>query len=445
MTQEASPDADGQTVTVEQAFELARKLHRQNHLDDAETLYRRLLEALPDWPDVLNLLAILRYQRGAGKEAVTLLQRAVGIDPDYADAHNNLGNVFKHLDRIDEAAAAYRRALEINPEHADAHNNLGVIHRLQGRQEDAVAAFREATRCNPRLADAFYNLGCVLTDLGRFEEAAEAMRQTLALNPYYTLAYKRLGLLLYRMDRKDEAAEVYRGWLKRTPDHPVALHMLAACTGENVPERASDHYVRTLFDLHADSFDEHLVEQLQYRAPRLVTDALTGCYGAGDSSLDILDAGCGTGLCGPLLKPYACSLVGVDLSPKMLRGAQRREVYDELAEAELSAFLNDRPDAFDLIVSADTLCYFGRLEEFSEAAARSLRPGGRLVFTVERLDASDNPGFVLTNSGRYAHREDYLRETLTTAGFAVEALDRADLRMEGGRPVAGLVVTAWRS
>ena len=82
------------------------------------------------------------------------------------------------------------------------------------------------------------------------------------------------------------------------------------------------------------------------------------------ANLMVLDAGCGTGLCGPLLKPYAEILVGVDLSPKMLAKALGRQVYEELIETELVAYLGQRTASFDLIVSADTLIYFGELRSF---------------------------------------------------------------------------------
>jgi predicted TPR repeat methyltransferase len=158
--------------------------------------------------------------------------------------------------------------------------------------------------------------------------------------------------------------------------------------------------------------------------------------------LDVLDAGCGTGLCGPLFRPYARRLVGVDLSGQMLAKAEGRTCYDELTRAELTGYLVAHPGAFDVVVSADTLVYFGALEEVAKAAASALRPGGRLIFTVEAAEGECAPlGYLLHYRGRYLHARSYLEDVLRRAGFAT-AIAQAELRMEGGLPVAGFVVRA---
>ncbi len=74
-------------------------------------------------------------------------------------------------------------------------------------------------------------------------------------------------------------------------------------------------------------------------------EAVGRLFGSGDASLAVLDAGCGTGLCAPWLVPYAHRLVGVDLSQAMLDKAAARACYDELAKADLVAFLQSRSAA----------------------------------------------------------------------------------------------------
>jgi predicted TPR repeat methyltransferase len=160
--------------------------------------------------------------------------------------------------------------------------------------------------------------------------------------------------------------------------------------------------------------------------------------------LDVLDAGCGTGLCGPLVAQFARRLVGIDLSERMIAHARARNVYDELVKCELTAYLGDSTGAFDVIVSADTLVYFGPLEVVVAAAGNALRPGGRLIFTVEELiGAGRDPGYAISPSGRYCHSQEYLERVLADASLGSEIV-AAELRLEAGDPVPGLVVRATK-
>jgi predicted TPR repeat methyltransferase len=128
----------------------------------------------------------------------------------------------------------------------------------------------------------------------------------------------------------------------------------------------------------------------------------------------------------------------------MLDRARERACYDELATAELVAYLGARPAAYDAIVSADTLVYFGALDAALAAAPAALRPGGLVIFTVEELGDEAPQGFRLEPHGRYSHAESYLRATLAAAAFSPPTIARAFLRNEVGKPVAGLVVSARR-
>jgi predicted TPR repeat methyltransferase len=218
--------------------------------------------------------------------------------------------------------------------------------------------------------------------------------------------------------------------------------MLAAVSGRDIPARASDDYVALSFDSFAESFERKL-EQLSYRAPSLVAAAIkdSGLEPAG--ALDVLDAGCGTGLCGALVKPYARTLVGVDLSVGMLTKAEQKQIYDRLVKDELTHFLQVRNAEFDLILSADTLVYFGPLEEVAAAAGGALRPGGQFVFTLEELASAADGDFRIETHGRYSHSQSHVERVLRGAGFSPE-ISHADLRTESALPVAGLVVRATK-
>ncbi|HXU83215.1 MAG TPA: tetratricopeptide repeat protein [Polyangia bacterium] len=397
-------------ATIEQAMERGLALQREGELDAADEIYQQILEHEPGHADAWHFRGLLALSRGKKEEALGLIGKAIEAAPEYADAHNNRGNVLFLLERYREALEAWRRAVEIRPDLAEAHFNLGRGFAAIDDVDQALAAFRRGLELYP-------------------EKKPEQLD-----------AYRRMASLLYSADRVEEAAHVYREWLALEPDNDYAKHMLASCTQQDVPERASDSFVRRVFNGFAKDFDEQL-QRLQYQAPKLVAEGLKRVLGPPAGTLEVLDAGCGTGLCGPGLKPYARRLVGVDLSSEMVKRAEGRGLYDELAVEELTAFLTGHREGYDLIASGDTVCYFGELGPLMAAAAAALRPGGHLVFTVER---STGDPIHLNPHGRYSHTDVYVREALAGAGMTTVMIAAVFLRMEAKKPVAGLLVVARR-
>ncbi len=427
-------------VSLDEALAMAVNLHRSGNAELAESLYRRVLQADPASPDALHFLGVLLHQRDRSDEAVELIERSIALDPGQPDRYNNLGNVLLERGEFERAADVYGQAITLQPGHADAHNNLGVLLRALQRGDEAEQAYRRAIALNPEHVDAYNNLGMLLAARGATHDAVACYCKAITLKPLNAQSRKLLGVAYYTIGEIDKAGEVFRQWLADEPDHPIARHMLAACSGLDVPPRAADAYVAATFDAFADSFDAKL-ERLNYRAPSLLVETL-GRLAAADETLIVLDAGCGTGLCGSLLKPYAARLLGVDLSAGMLTRAAARHVYDKLYKGELTAFLAAHDAAFDIIVSADTLVYFGQLDGVARAASHALRPGGLLLFTVEACDASVAAGYRINPHGRYSHGGPYVADQLRAAGFELLQMAPAVLRSEAGEDVHGLVVAA---
>lgn len=430
-------------VTLEQALGQAVALLRGERIDEAEKAFEALLARWPDQPDALHFLGVLRHAQGRADEAVTLIRRALAAMPGAPGPWNNLGNVLLSAHRFEDATEAYMRSVEVagpDPAAADAWNNLGTLHRKQGRLAEAEAACREAIARRHDFGDAWYNLSLALMAQGRVHDGLVANGHAIASWPRQLQSRDQVIRALVLLGERDKAAELYREWLAEEPDNPVVLHQLAACLGERPPDRASDAYVEKVFDSFAQSFDAKL-EMLQYRAPQLVAQALAHAVGEASATRDIVDLGCGTGLCGPLVKPWARHLAGCDLSTGMLRRAKQRRVYDVLHKAELVHYLVTQPKAFDIIVCADTLCYFGDIGPALTAMGQSLRPGGIAIFTVEQIVDPASATFELQPSGRYRHAEAYVQAASAAAGLAAVNLLQATLRLEVGQEVNGLVVT----
>jgi predicted TPR repeat methyltransferase len=428
-------------LEIDEALHLALKLHKGKSLPEAERLYGRILEVAPDDINALHFLGLLCHQQNRLDEAAALIARIVALAPENADAHNNLGNVLEGLGRGVEAEACYRKAIALNPGHGPAHNNLGVVLMARNQAGEAIDAYSRAIALAPDSAEFRYNLGNALRKSEEWEAAISAYREAITLAPGYAVAWQGLARTCLLANRLEEAADVFETWLRKDPGNPVILFLQAACMGHGAPDRAPDHYIEQVFDDLADSFDTHLTEHLDYQAPALLHAALAAALPAPAATLDILDAGCGTGLSAPLLRPYARLLAGVDLSAGMLAKAKERKAYDDLIQAELTDFLNQKSKAFDIIASSDTLCYFGALEPVFMAAARALKTGGFLAFTLE--DAEDETkNFLLNPTGRYAHSRGYVRSAIDTAGLDMHSISSAILRKEHGMPVSGQIVVA---
>ncbi len=443
-----SPNPSGRSKS-QAVFESALKLHRAGDRSGARRLYRKILKSQPNNAQVLNLLGLAANQEKRREEAVEWLRKALDAEPDFAPALRNLGNVLVDLGDYSEACQLYQRALVLEPADGSLHANLSVARRNLGELEQAIASGRRATQLSPQESVAWYTLGNAYRASHQYPQAAASYRRALELNADFSPARDALCRSLMTLESRSflgrrrlrKTREAYQDWLNHEPNNPLARFMLLALDGER-PERAPDEVIAELFDRSADTFEEHL-GRLEYQGPELTRQLLKTHLGKPAGDLSVLDAGCGTGLCGSFLRAYAGHLVGVDLSPGMLARARAKNLYDELVEAELGAFLAGHPDHYDLVLMIDTLCYFGKLETIFKAAAAVLKPGAGFVFTVElAAEGAAGAGYRLHTHGRYSHKRSYLESALATAGFDLVEVQTIRLRMESRMPVTGLLVLA---
>ena len=151
-----------------------------------------------------------------------------------------------------------------------------------------------------------------------------------------------------------------------------------------------------------------------------------------------MDLGCGTGLCGPLFRGMARTMVGVDLSPGMLTMASQRKLYDRLVTGDITKELRKYEDTYDLILAADVFIYVGGLDQVFQAISTALKPGGLFALSIEAEVESDD--FVLKPTGRYTHSIGYTGRLAEVAGLREVSLDESVLRMDKAQPIDGYIV-----
>jgi predicted TPR repeat methyltransferase len=437
-----SGQGEGKVMTLEQAMTMALERHRAGAFVEAADIYRQILAVSPDYVDALHFLGVAEHQAGRPGPALDCLDRAIALAPDHPDARCNRGNVHRLLGHLDAAESDYRHALERRPDDPNTQTNLALLLRTRGDWEGAVRDLQAVVARFPTHDTAWLNLANTLQSLGRHGEAVAAYEQVAKLAPESAIMFRDMALALCASGRLQEAVSMYTRCLTLAPEDARARHLLAACSGHEVPTRAADAYVRDEFNAFAATFDDKLA-RLEYCGPQVVDDCLREIATTLPVRPAVLDAGCGTGLCAPLLRPLAGRLVGVDLSTEMVALARKRGGYDDLVVAELTTFLREHAHGFDVVVMVDTLVYFGALDEVVEAAFRALRPAGALVLTLELAEPGQAAGgFALQPSGRYAHTRDYVDEVVRRVGMTEVAVSRKCVRKEANQWVDGWLVRA---
>lgn len=307
------------------------------------------------------------------------------------------------------------------------------------------------------LADRRYAYAESLLEEGDAAAAADLARQAIEIAPRFPAAWFLLGQAceaLYDAQGRAPAAlplhgqavEAFEEALAADPADRLGAGVRLARLSVGDPLRAmSPGYVRALFDEYATRFDRHLTRSLAYRGPALLADAVRRAASTRlrDPAFgEVLDLGCGTGLSGEAIRPAARTLLGVDLSPAMVRKAQAKRIYDGLHVGDLVAWLGGRPDgSADLAISCDVAVYMGDLAPLTREIARVLAPGGLFALTVQ---AHAGEAVRLGEDGRYAHSETYLREIAMASGLAVVLREAVSTRQDRGKDVPGLLVVMGR-
>ncbi|MGV6849061.1 MAG: methyltransferase domain-containing protein [Marinibacterium sp.] len=346
------------------------------------------------------------------KRLLAHVDQSVIDHPDDPEVLEQAGSINRALKREDKAAELLARAFALNPKNHQVGIGLSLIHLGKGDAEAAMALWT-------RTIDESDNPSTILLLLAQ---------------------------VFVRYDRPDIAEGLLARALPHCDDRHRINHdiIAAAMRGEDFPVDQHEKALE-IFDAFSERYDT-VLEGLGNNGPPMIARAVaeTGC--APDRSLHVFDAGCGTGLCAPYLRPYAEILHGADISTQMLNVAKGKGGYDFLTRTDLSQPATFPEGPFDLVTCADTLVYFGALETVFDNFFDVIKPGGWLVFTVEEaLETRPRLGYAITPSGRYTHHADFLTEQLTAAGFNPPAvMVRDTLRNEFARPVMGLAIAAQR-
>ena len=301
------------------------------------------------------------------------------------------------------------------------------------------------------IADRRADYARMLAEGGEPAGAAELMEQALELVPAWAAGWFSLALYREKAGDADGAAAALRQVLSLDAGDMFGAGLKLAVLGASaVPDRPPSRYVEQLFDDYAPRFETSLVEKLGYSVPEKLAALIAAAPGIPRHFDLAVDLGCGTGLLGPAIRQRVRRLEGFDLSRNMLAKAADKGVYDHLAQADLSLAPEAcglfapglRRGRADLVTAADVLMYLGALKSVFLIVEALAAPGAVFAFSVE--DGGDGDAFGLRASLRYAHCEAYVRGLCADHGLEVVSLERSVIRMDGGKPVDGILFLTRR-
>lgn len=383
-------------------------------------------------------LGLLFLQQRILNPAIQHLASAAEIDAEPRHWFN-LANAYMQSRNFELAQDYFQRAISLDATYVRARRNLALCLVEQKQYPQAIEQLKSAIAIDPSHADTWFTLGFINRLTDDFDAAIDALQKCLQLEPDHERAWEMLGRAQFESGQIEKAKDTFEQWLNQQPDHPIATHMRAAIDGSQEIDRASEQYVAAAFDQFADSF-ETVLEKLQYRVPALIKSKLRERSLLPDRG-EVLDAGCGTGLCGAFLAKKGIQLTGVDLSQGMLDQAETTGFYDKLVRADLIKFMSEHVSKFDLVVAGDTFNYFGDLNSLFDALARTLTENGSAIFSLEK-GTPQQEGFHLNSSGRFKHSIEYIRKCLTQTDFHVVDCAEIVMRVENEEAVMGYLITA---
>ena len=195
-------------LTIHQALSKGGEALNEGKLDNAEKMFKTILQVQPNNLDANNNLGLIFYKLGKYEEAVIRFKKAISINPNFIIAHVNLGASLKNQEKLDEAIKVYEKVIKLKPNYSQSHNNLGVILEFLEKLDKAELSYKKAINLDPNYSEYHYNLGNIFVKLSKFDEALSSYNKTIELKFNHKNAILNRGQIffkkgLYELSLKD--------------------------------------------------------------------------------------------------------------------------------------------------------------------------------------------------------------------------------------------------
>lgn len=407
----------------------------QEKLADAIQCYRSAITKQPDYFDAYYNLGLALTKNSEIKAAIDIYQTLIAAVPNHAAACFQIGCLLLQEERLTEALHYFQSIESAHPHHLETQTNLATCYLKMGILTEAKTHYLKALKLSPTDTQILFNIGVVNMQQGFTDNAIQYYQRALQINPNDFSAHNNIGVAFLAKNHIGYALHHFKEALRLEPNNKAIQYTVQMLSQNQHLQASPPEYIKNLFDAYADHYEPHLLQGLDYQLPTLFWEAMqTVLLKQPAPHWDIIDLGCGTGLCGEPFKSLAKTLTGIDLSPNMLEIAANKQIYSELIDADITIYLQEKIDCYDLMIAGDTLVYIGDLSTLFRLASQALRPTGYFIFNTEITTKSE---YTMNQSGRFSHQKTYLESLARQFNFKPIYYQEVITRQQNNEPVAG--------
>ncbi len=215
-----------QNLTLDQAFGLAQQHHQANQLDQAEAIYRLMLQAVPEQSDALHYLGLALFQKGQHEAGLAMMRRGLALQPGSFTFAGNLGATLAQVGSWPEAIGYLETVVRLRPDFLEGQVNYASALMNLARYPEAIDRLLLIQQSAPENVSVLFQLGLAHHLLGRETVAMSYYQHLLTLDPHHADAWLKLGNALSVQGKPEEAIAAYRRAQEIRPDFPEALDFL---------------------------------------------------------------------------------------------------------------------------------------------------------------------------------------------------------------------------
>ena len=434
---------------IEKKIKKAENLYKKGDYIEAQKVCKQILRSDSENISTLTMLGNISFLFHNYDEALSYYKQIENNMPTNFINILNLSNVYFEQQNFEQAQKYASFALKFHPEDVTALSLFGNSLMAEDKYDSALDVFYKLLEYKPNDCWTLNSISQILQKKGEYHKAFDSAFAAVKNSCGDDAQQLNLGYFLYEVSLEkgfDYIKEMVDVCKKEYGELSQVSYMINALENNQKIEVAEPSYLQNVFDNFAGGFEQVLLG-LEYAAPQYISEFMQEFYSDLKwQKLQILDAGCGTGLCGIFLKKYSTwrGLDGVDISQGMLAEAHKKKLYNKLYQQELCEFLSKHKNKYHLITAADVLTYFGNLENVISGFAFALKKYGRIIFTITQNSTTDSDWF-LHSSGRFKHSCEYVENILKKCGFMIEKTSLKQLRLENDSPVLGYIIAAHKT